>query len=379
MTAGATARPGLAVFRRAFWILLCGVLPVVTLYFALAPVLSGERDAVDFHFNYYLAAEAILDGEDFYPTDGFVVRGAEDLIVDYVYPPLIALVTIPWTLLPVGIAEAAFVLLLVGVFVATLALLGVRDWRCYGLAFLWPPVTDAVTTGNVTIVLCLAAALVWRYRDRSVVAGATVGISVAAKLFLWPLVVWLAATRRQAAALWGAGVAIAAVLLSWAVVGFRGFAEYPDLVRRLTDRMDERGYTVYALAVDLGVSSPVAKALWAVLAVALLAAVVLVARRGDERAAFVLALAAAIACSPIVWLHYFALVLVAVAVVQPRLGALWFVGLPLQVFVTTGLYNGSTLQTTAVLVAAAMTFALALGAPRALRARAISLPAAARP
>lgn len=379
MTDGPAIRPGLAVFRGALWILLCGVLPVVTLYFALAPVLSGERDAVDFHFNYYLAAEAILDGEDFYPTDGFVVRGAEDLIVDYVYPPLLALVTIPWTVLPVGIAEAAFVLLLVGVFAATLALLGVRDWRCYGLAFLWPPVTDAVTTGNVTIVLCLAAALVWRYRDRPVAAGATVGVSVAAKLFLWPLAVWLAATRRQAAALSSLGVAIAALLLSWAVVGFRGFAEYPDLVRRLTDRMDERGYTVYALAVDLGVSSPVAKALFAALAVAVLAAVVLVGRRGDERAAFVLALAAAIACSPIVWLHYFALVLVAVAVVQPRLGALWFVGLPLQVFVTTGLYNGSTLQTTAVLVAAAITFALALGAPRALRARAISSPAAARP
>jgi hypothetical protein len=143
--------------------------------------------------------------------------------------------------------------------------------------------------------------------------------------------------------------------------------------------MDERGYTVYALAVDLGVSPLVAKTLWVALAVALLAAVVLVARRGDERAAFVLALAAAIACSPIVWLHYFALVFVAVAVVQPRLGALWFVGLPLQAFVTTGLYNGSTLQTTAVLLAAAITFALALGAPRALRARAISSPAAARP
>ena len=379
MTAGAVTRPGLTVFRRAFWILLCGVLPVVTLYFALAPVLSGERDAVDFHFNYYLAAEAILDGEDFYPTDGFVVRAAEDLIVDYVYPPLLALVTIPWTVLPVGIAEAAFVLLLVGVFVATLALLGVRDWRCYGLAFLWPPVTDAVTTGNVTIVLCLAAALVWRYRDRPVAAGATVGVSVAAKLFLWPLAVWLAATRRQAAVLWGVGVAVVTLLLSWAVVGFRGFEEYPDLVRRLTDRMDERGYTVYALAVDLGVSPLVAKTLWVALAVALLAAVVLVARRGDERAAFVLALAAAIACSPIVWLHYFALVFVAVAVVQPRLGALWFVGLPLQAFVTTGLYNGSTLQTTAVLLAAAITFALALGAPRALRARAISSPAAARP
>ena len=59
----------------------------------------------------------------------------------------------------------------------------------------------------------------------------------------------------------------------------------------------------------------------------LLAAVVVLARRGDERRAFVVAVAAALACSPIVWLHYFALLLVVVAVAEPRLGLLWFVPL----------------------------------------------------
>ena len=73
----------------------------------------------------------------------------------------------PWTLLPVGLAEVLFQFLLVAVFVATLALLGVRDWRCYGLAFLWPPVTDAIATGNISILLGLAAAVVWAYRDRA--------------------------------------------------------------------------------------------------------------------------------------------------------------------------------------------------------------------
>ena len=71
-------------------------------------------------------------------------------------------------------------------------------------------------------------------------------------------------------------------------------------------------------------------------------------------------LAAAIAFSPIVWLHYFALLLVAVAIAQPRLAPIWFIGIPLQVVVDTGVYNGSTFQTAAVLVAAAATVALAL-------------------
>jgi hypothetical protein len=358
-------------------LLVCGLLPLIALFYAIGPVAFGDRQAADFHFNYYYAAEAIRAGEDFYPSHGFVVRGENDLIIDYVYPPLLALVTVPWTLIPIGLAEVLFQLVLVAAFVGTLALLGVRDWRCYGLAFLWPPVTDAVTTGNVTILLGLAAALVWRFRDRSLAAGASVGISIATKIFLWPLTVWLAATRRLTAAAWSVAIALGAALASWAVVGFRGIADYPDLVRRLSERMDERGYTLYALGLDLGLAPGAARALWAALALALLAATVLVARRGDERRAFLLALAAAIAVSPIVWLHYFALLLVVVALAQPRLGPLWFVGLPLQLVVTTGVYNGSTFQTAAVLIAAAGTVAAALYRPADDRGRISLSPAVA--
>ena len=76
-----------------------------------------------------------------------------------------------------------------------------------------------------------------------------------------------------------------------------------------------------------------------------------------------LALAAALAFSPIVWLHYFALLLVAIAVVRPRLAPVWFIGLPLQLVITTGVYNGSTFQTAAMLGAAVLTFVLALAPP----------------
>lgn len=348
------------VATRAFWILLCGALPLLTLYFAIAPNVLGDSQAADFHYSYYKAAEAITAGEDFYPPVDFVVRGTDNLIIDYVYPPLVALLTVPWTLVPVGLAEVLFQFLLVAVFVATLALLGVRDWRCYGLAFLWPPVTDAITTGNISILLGLAAAVAWVYRDRARIAGAALGVSIAAKVFLWPLTVWLGATGRARAALWSIGVAAATLLVSWAIVGFRGLADYPDLARRLADRQDERAYTVYALGVDLGLPAGVAWALWLGVAVAVLSACVVLARRGDEQRAFILALAAAILFSPIVWLHYFALLLVAVAVAQPRLAPIWFIGIPLQVVVSTGVYNGSTFQTAAVLVAAVGTIALAL-------------------
>ena len=354
---------GRTLAARGLWLFVCGFLPLVALYFAIAPVAFGDREAIDFHFNYYYAAEAIRAGEDFYPTDGFIVRGADDLIVDYVYPPLVAVATVALTFLPVGLAESLFQFVLVGVFVATLWVLGVRDWRCYGLGFLWPPVTDCILTGNISLLLGFAAALVWRYRDVAPAAGASLGVSIAAKIFLWPLTIWLAATRRVRAAVWSVGVALVLLVVSWAIVGFRGLGEYPDLVRRLSDRMDERGYTVYALGVDLGLSSSVAWVLWAGLAVAVLTGTVVLARRGDETRAFVLALAAALAFSPIVWLHYFSLLLVAVAVVQPRIAPVWFMGLPLQLVITTEAYNGSTFQTAAVLTAVVVTFVLTLAPP----------------
>jgi hypothetical protein len=245
------------------------------------------------------------------------------------------------------------------------------------MAFLWAPVLHAILTGNITILLGLSAALVWRFRDRPLAAGASLGVSLAAKLYLWPLLPWLAATRRLRAAVWSVAIGTAVFFASWAVIGFRGFADYPDLLHRLSDAMDSRSYTVYALGLDLGLPSVVARLLWIGLAVSLLAATVVVGRRGDELRAFVLALAAALACSPIVWLHYFALLLVAVAVAEPRLGPAWFPCALMSLFVSTGDFNGSTFQNAGVLATATVTIALALR-PASVLPVATTAPAVAR-
>ena len=248
--------------------------------------------------------------------------------------------------------------LLVACVPATLWLVGVRDWRCYGLAFLWPPVLSAIHVENITLVVGLGAALVWRYRDRPEAAGISLGVSMAVKPLLWPLGLWLLVSRRLLALAWGIAVSVVVALGSWAVIGFAGLLDYPDLLRRLGNLMDEWGYSVYALALDLGAGHGVSKALWFATALALLVACVLVAHRRDDRRAFVLAMALVIASSPIVWLHYFALLLVVVAVAQPRLGPVWFV--PLVMFASEEIANGTTFQTALTMAAAAVTFGLAL-------------------
>ena len=106
--------------------------------------------------------------------------------------------------LPLEAAGLVLMALLAATALAIPFVLGVRDWRCYGLVFLWPPVLSAIQTGNVTLFLGLAAALAWRFRDRAPASAACIGLTLAAKFFLWPLVVWLAATAESCPARWPA-------------------------------------------------------------------------------------------------------------------------------------------------------------------------------
>lgn len=83
---------------------------------------------------------------------------------------------------------------------------------------------------------------------------------------------------------------------------------------------------------------------------------------------FVLAVGAALACSPIVWLHYFAILLVPVAISRPRLSPLWFVPLAMWGF-GAGTGNGTTAETAVVIGVAAATFFFAYRAAPASTAQ----------
>jgi hypothetical protein len=174
------------------------------------------------------------------------------------------------------------------------------------------------------------------------------------------------ATRRVGAAAWSAIVAVAVLVVTWAAIGFTGLTEYPALLHRLSEYMDQWAFSLYAVALDLGAPSSAARALWLAFALAVLTASVLLARRGDERGSFLLAVAAVIAFSPIVWHHYFALLLVVVGVGDSKLGLAWFA--PLLMYATMDgkvvavIGNGTTLQTISTLAVAGLAVGLALRA-----------------
>ena len=191
MTAGATPEVGSGLGGglsrdRVLWmasIAFCGVLPALVLVLVFAAAIGDGSYGIDFRQVYH-ASQDVLAGRNPYPDrDALLTASGEP----WVYPPLLALLLAPLTLLPIGAASVLVMLSLVAVALAVPYALGVRDWRCYGIVMLWPPVISAIQTGNVTLWLALAAALAWRFRDRLVPASASVGIALAVKFLLWPL------------------------------------------------------------------------------------------------------------------------------------------------------------------------------------------------
>jgi hypothetical protein len=77
------------------------------------------------------------------------------------------------------------------------------------------------------------------------------------------------------------------------------------------------------MASTLGLSSAVGQGLTVVLGGGLLVACVVLARRGDDPRSFTCAVAATLALSPIVWLHYLVLLLVPLAIARPRFSIIW--------------------------------------------------------
>ena len=156
---------------------------------------------------------------------------------------------------------------------------------------------------------------------------AALGAAVAAKLFVWPVVVWLILTRRYRAAAWAVASGLVLVFGAWALIGFDGLRDYPKLLRVVQDVYAVRSISVSTVAGSLGASVRVAVTLALVAGIALLVVAAFVARRQDgDRRAFALAVGACIVASPIVWPNYAALLFVPIAITWPRLSPAWFFG-----------------------------------------------------
>ena len=292
------------------------VLPLVVGVFWVVESAHQGNLGIDFKGELYPEAKLVLHGHDPFPPPDANLAGG----VNRIFPVPAAIAAIPFTLLPAGAAAAVFVALLGLGVAATLRVMDVTDWRLYGLVFLWPATISALQVGNITVVLALLGAVAWRYRDRRYLPGVAVGLAVALKLILWPLLFWLAARGRHRAA--AAGLALSVV--SWLLVlPFTSLTDYVHLLENLGNTFAPRSYNVAGLLIQSGAAGlSTAKLVGYLVGAAVLATACL-------RRSFPLAVVASILLSPIVWLHYFELLVLPLAAVRPRLSPAWFVPLVL--------------------------------------------------
>jgi len=327
---------------RSLQITFFAVVPLVSLVLLLVTFSDQHRVGLDFTTAYYQAG-LVLDGLNPYASPDADVSGGSI----GAWPIAAILPAVPLTVFPSGVAVWIASALALASLLATLLVLGVRDWRVAGLLLLWPCAIDAYQTANVSALLALLTALGWRYRDRSIVAGVALGASVALKFFLWPVVAWYAVTRRVAAAVIAMLITAASLLL---VTPFVSLGDYLRLVGNLSDTFDEKSYTTFALFVGLGFSDGAARGITVALGAGLFAL-------GWRRGSLGLAIATAFVLSPIIWRHYFVVLAVPMAISFPRLHPAW--AIPLGFWLVPGTYNGGTWQVAVALATAGATVAAA--------------------
>ena len=285
---------------------------------------------IDFHYAFYPAGHAVAHGLSPYVP----VAELHAQRIPFVYPVVAAWLFAPFSLLPYTAAAAIYFALTLAALWGGLALLGIRDPRCYTVVCLWPAVLDDLQTGALGGAMLVALALVWRYRDRD---GGPVALAVvvATKLFLWPVGMWLILTRRWRAAVIAAVAGAVLIVLPWAVLGFAGLATYPDMLRQLTDQEGGSSYALTSLVSALRLPAVAAYPLAAALAYPGLR----LFRRRDGRhrdiGVITGCLVLALALTPILWLHYTLILLLPLALVQPRLTWLWWLPVVLLVSPST--------------------------------------------
>ena len=212
--------------RSAVSILVCLILPLTTV--VLVVVYGGRsRLAWDFHQAFLPAARAVLHGND--PYGGTTAATLHNGTA-YVYPPLAAYLLAPVAALPTFPAEIIATLAAAAAALLTLLVLGVRDWRCYGVALLWAPVVFSIHLGALSTFLALTAAVAWRWRRSPWIGGIAVAIAVATKLFMWPLLVWLCLIRLWRTAAVATLGTFVLVFGPWAASGFASIGRYPQIL-----------------------------------------------------------------------------------------------------------------------------------------------------
>jgi len=89
----------------------------------------------------------------------------------------------------------------------------------------------------------------------AVVAGALIALLISVKMFVWPLGLWLLATKRYAALGYAAIVGVGINIVAWGALGQHQIGRYVRLMETLTRIQERRSYSLLALALGHGITT----------------------------------------------------------------------------------------------------------------------------
>src|SRR5947207_2658168 len=219
--------------RRLVW--AAGVVVLVFASLAAVIVASALPAGYDFHA-YWLAGRNLLNGEPLYPNS-VTILGLPD---EFRYLPIVALVFVPFALLPYADALTIWI----GIQLATAAAVGIalirplpaswRPWAAAGYVFFLGLVLE-VTLGNVNLISLALALAAWRLRDRAIPGGILLAAAVGLKFLPLTLLLFYVASGRWRPVLVG-GVIGSAALAAGALLMPERTAEYIRFAPRLLEQ-----------------------------------------------------------------------------------------------------------------------------------------------
>jgi hypothetical protein len=296
--------------------------PAVVL-FPLAIVLVGAFARPSFAWDFralYQAGHDYLHLHSPYVSGGFSQLATRD---NFVYPLPIAALFAPVSLVPYTIAAVLFVALSTVLLVLAVWTLGVRDWRCYAVLLLSVPAFSGIGLGTISPLLAFVLALLWRFRNQTRVVVPLLSFLVLAKVFLWPVGLWLLLTRRFRAVVAAVILCACLIFVSDAPVGFGALAHYPGLLKSLSAFEAPMSLSIVSFGTFVSGSSLAGTFLSLAAGLIVVVGMARAANRDDDVRVFCLSVVAALAMSPIVWNHYLLLLCVPLALTRPRFAVVW--------------------------------------------------------
>jgi len=219
--------------RHLVW--AAGVVVLVLASLAALIVASALPAGYDFHA-YWLAGRNLLTGAPLYP-DATTILGLPD---EFRYLPIVAIVFVPFALLPYAVALAIWI----GIELAIAAVVGValirplpaswRPWAAAGYVFFLGLVLE-VTLGNVNLISLALALAGWRLRDRALPAGILLAAAVGLKFLPLTLLLFYVSSGRWRPVLIGGVIGSAALAVGALLMPDRT-AEYIRFAPRLLEQ-----------------------------------------------------------------------------------------------------------------------------------------------